>query len=216
MASMSQMTGLDNSELLPPYFPVFRGEDLLFGAMVEAMHPRDSVINHDFAVPHLPEERSRKTLRDPIAGAGSVGLFAAYLLNRIDYTDGNDPAHRLELQAEDFRRLAAKSTDDLLLDYRREVAKSHAADLHRLRTQLHNTRGINSANWTGYLERGVTELQQALQRPWSPTDIDGAPQDATTQGMIDAMRGMLRGYAEGLEAWPAMRDYLVAQDPFAT
>jgi hypothetical protein len=44
LAVISQMTGLDNSALLPPYFPVFRGEDALFGAMVEHIHPQSAVL----------------------------------------------------------------------------------------------------------------------------------------------------------------------------
>lgn len=207
IAFMSQMTGLDNSSLLPPYFPVFRGEDLLFASMVEAMHPRGAIIDQGFAVPHLPEQRARKTLRDPIANAGSVNLFSAYLTNQIDYTDGNDPAHRMHIIADDLRRLAAKSTADLLLDYRREVAKSHAMLLYKLTDQRHRTADMNSATWTGYLDRGIEELQGAIQREWSPTAIEDAPKDATNESMIDGFRWLLTGYAGALDAWPAMREH---------
>ena len=206
MAFMSQMTGLDNSELLPPYFPVFRGEDLLFASMVEAMHPRGAIIDQGFAVPHLPEQRLRSTLRDPIVSAGSVGLFSAYLTNQIDYTDGNDPGHRMQIIAEDLRRLAAKSTNDLLIDYRREVGKSLAMSLYRLSEQRRRTADMNSATWTGYLDRGIEELQAALPREWNPTAIDEAPRDATSDSMIEGFRGLLIDYAAALDAWPAIRD----------
>jgi hypothetical protein len=205
MAFMSQMTGLDNTALLPPYFPAFRGEDLLFASMVETMHPRGAIIDHAFAVPHLPEARDRKTIRDPIASAGSIGLFSAYLTNRIDYTDGNDPEHRLHIIAEDLRRLADKSTHDLLMDYRREVGKGHANALYQLTTQRRRTADMNSANWSGYLDRGIEEVQGALQREWSPTDIDDAPEGATAESMIEGFRGFLNGYAESLNAWPQVR-----------
>jgi hypothetical protein len=206
MAFMSQMTGLDNSQLLPPYFPVFRGEDLLFAAMVEAMHPHGAVVEYDFAVPHLPEERSRKSLRDPIAGAGDVGLFARYLTEQIDYTDGDNPRHRLGLLAQDLRRLADKSTDNLLLDYRREVAKVHAHQLLLIREQLAQSKDLPSNTWQGYLNRGVEEVQQALARAWSPTEITGAPRDSSDTAMMEAFRDLLRGFAAALEAWPAVRD----------
>jgi len=206
MAFMSQMTGLDNSALLPPYFPAFRGEDLLFASMVEAMHPRGAIVDHDFSVPHLPERRSRKTLRDPIANAGSISLFSAYLTNQIDYTDGNDPSDRLRLISEDLRRLANKDTRNLIMDYRREVAKGHAETLYVLTAQRERTAAMNSANWTGYLDRGIEELRNALQREWSPTDIDGAPDSATPESMVAGFRSFLLGFANALDAWPALRD----------
>ncbi|MEM1144755.1 MAG: hypothetical protein AAGI88_19405 [Pseudomonadota bacterium] len=206
MAFMSQMTGLDNSQLLPPYFPVFRGEDLLFASMVEAMHPRGAIIDQGFAVPHFPEQRLRSTLRDPMVSAGSVGLFSAYLTNQIDYTDGNDPGHRMKIIAEDLRRLAAKSSNDLLIDYRREMGKSHSMSLFRLSEQRRRTASMNSATWTGYLDRGIEELQGAIAREWSPTALDEAPKDATSESMIEGFRSLLNGYAAALDAWPAVRD----------
>lgn len=206
MAFMSQMTGLDNSALLPPYFPVFRGEDLLFASMVEAMHPRGAVIEHNFAVPHLPETRQRKSLRDPIATSGSVGLFAAYLTNRIDYTDGNDPGHRLSILAQDFRRLADKADNDLVLDYRREVAKGHAVQLMHIRNQLAQSKNLDSANWTGYLTRAQEEVRAAIEKTWSPTDIDGVPTGTDESTLMNQLRELLRGYADALDGWEAMRE----------
>lgn len=206
MAFMSQMTGLDNTALLPPYFPAFRGEDLLFASMVEAMHPRGAVLEHGFAVPHLPGERSRKSLRDPIANAGGIGLFSAYLTNRIDYTDANDAGDRLAMLAQDFRRIAAKSTDNLLVDYRREVTTAHAMTNHLLTEQRKRTEDMNSANWTGYLDRGISEIQSALAREWTPLDINDVPGDISIEQAVDGFRGFLRGYAAALEAWVEVRE----------
>ncbi|MFK7830542.1 MAG: hypothetical protein AB8B57_12265 [Congregibacter sp.] len=205
MAFMSQMTGVDNSALLPPYFPAFRGEDLLFAAMVEAMHPLGCIVELAFAVPHLPEHRERKTLRGPIANAGGIGLFAAYLTNQIDYTDGNDPAQRLSIVVQDLRRMAKKSTNNLLLDYRREVATTHAAQLHTLRSQLEATRDFDSGNWQGYLERAIVETEQALQRSWSPTDIDEISGDSSEEQIVQSFKLMLCDFADGLEGWESIR-----------
>ncbi|MEM1190970.1 MAG: hypothetical protein AAGI72_20735 [Pseudomonadota bacterium] len=206
MAYMSQMTGVDNSTLLPPYFPAFRGEDLLFASMVEAMHPRAAVLEHGFAVPHLPEERARKTLREPIASVGSVALFTSYLTSRIDYTDANEAEERLAMLASDFRRLSAKSTADLLLDYRREVAQAHAMTLHRLTVQRRRTLDMNSAIWTGYLDRGIGEIHKALEREWSPADIEGTPNGLSAEQAVEGFRRFLLGFASALEGWVRIRE----------
>jgi hypothetical protein len=57
MAVMSQATGLDNSHLLPPYFPVFRGEDYLFASLVVCLHPDAAVLDFNWSIPHLPLEQ---------------------------------------------------------------------------------------------------------------------------------------------------------------
>lgn len=205
MAFMSQMTGLDNSALLPPYFPVYRGEDLMFAAMVEAMHPHGAILEQAFAVPHLPMKRSRKTLRDPIAGAGSTALFAAYLTNQIDYNDVISPEQRLAMIAQVMARMVERSTADLLLDYRREVAKGHAIQLHSLRSQLARTRDFESGNWQGYLERGIVELEQALQKEWSPEHINGVSDEGGAERLVKDFKVLANGFQQGLLAWPHMR-----------
>ena len=55
-ATMSAVTGADHSLLLPPYLPVGRGEDALFGVMVQRLHPHSLVLNEGWAVRHEPIE----------------------------------------------------------------------------------------------------------------------------------------------------------------
>ena len=45
MPFMSQLTGLDNSHLLPPHFPASRREDALFGAMLVVLHHHSVSLN---------------------------------------------------------------------------------------------------------------------------------------------------------------------------
>jgi hypothetical protein len=206
MAFMSQMTGLDNTVLLPPYFPAFRGEDLLFGSMVEAMFHRDAVLEYGWSVPHLPlEDRGGSGIRAPMAGKGGISLFARYLTEHIDYRDASDPVRRLHYLAEDARRLAARSTADLVLDYRRELARSQADQLYNLRSQLARARELPSLNWQGYLKRGVGEVQAALGEVHSPARIHGAPEGGDEATVIDLFRALATGWAAALDAWPALR-----------
>jgi len=207
MASMSQVTGLDNSALLPPYFPVFRGEDQLFGAMVEAMFHHGAVVDYPWAVPHLPlEERHDRGLREPIAGAGGISLFARYLTEHIDYKDATDPAQRLRHLAQDARRMANRSDEDLLLDYRTELARGHADQLRMLNQQLQRSADLPSGNWQGYLKRGMEEMQQVLVNPRSPTQLKGVPEGTTEAEVLAEFRVLARGWADALEGWVAVRE----------
>jgi hypothetical protein len=207
MAFMSQMTGLDNSHLLPPYFPAFRGEDLLFASMVEAMYHHGAVLEYDWCVPHLPlDDRSDRGLREPIAGEGGIKLFTRYLVENIDYKDSSNPERRLLGMAEDARRMADRSDKDLLLDYRREQAKGEADGLYRARVRYQAAQELPSQNWQAYLSRALEECERSLGKEHTPLDIRGIGDDATEVSLLAEFRNMARGWANALQQWPAIRD----------
>ncbi|MCG8425959.1 MAG: hypothetical protein MI754_01220, partial [Chromatiales bacterium] len=54
---ISTVTGVGNSYLLPPYFPMFRNEDFLFGRMIQFLYPSAVLLDLPFFVPHLPLEK---------------------------------------------------------------------------------------------------------------------------------------------------------------
>ena len=72
-ATMSQITGLDNSVSLPPYFPVFRGEDLLFGTMLRYLFPVGVVLDYDWGIPHL------QLVRRPLDGNDGSSYFMLWV-----------------------------------------------------------------------------------------------------------------------------------------
>jgi hypothetical protein len=51
---ISTVMGVDNEKLIPPYFPVFRNEDFLFGRMIKFLHPNSLIFDQPWFVPHLP------------------------------------------------------------------------------------------------------------------------------------------------------------------
>ncbi len=205
MPFMSQLTGLDNSHLLPPYFPAFRGEDALFGAMLVAMHHHSVSLEYPWSVPHLPLEKRAFDMQEPIAGTGGISLFARYLTEHIDYADSTDPEHNLNFIAQDALRMAARSDADLLLDYRAELARGHADQLYLLQDQFARSDKFNSAEWQGYLKRGIEEIQRAIAVHQSPTGIRGIPASATESELLAEFRDMARGFAAALTGWVEMR-----------
>ncbi|EED30588.1 conserved hypothetical protein [gamma proteobacterium NOR5-3] len=205
-AVMSQMTGLDNSHLLPPYFPAYRGEDMLFGAMIESMHHRGAVLEYGWSVPHLPlDDRRAFSIRDPIATKGGIELFSRYITGKIDYNDASNPEYQLRNMAEDARRIAARSDSNLLLDYRAEHARGTANALYRLKSQAGKATELPSMNWQLYLQRAIEEVEQSINEEQSPVSIQGVPKDSTEAELLDQFRGFALGWAAALEAWPAMR-----------
>lgn len=206
MPYMSQVTGMDNSYLLPPYFPAFRGEDTLFGAMLVAVQPQAVMLEYPFCVPHLPVDTRPYTVDDPIAGSGDMSIFARYLTEHIDYNDLAGPEHNIRFLAHGLIRMASRSDDDLLLDFRREQARFQADYLRALQDQAARTGQLNSSELQEYLRRGVEELQQRLVAVASPVDMRGVPEAATEAEVLARFREMATGFAAALEGWVETRE----------
>ncbi|NQX89267.1 MAG: hypothetical protein HRT77_11445 [Halioglobus sp.] len=206
MSVMSQLTGLDNSFLLPPYFPAYRGEDALFGAMLVAIHPKSVSLEYPFAVPHLPLESRHYSVDDPIALRGDASIFARYLTEKIDFNDSTTPEHNMGYLAQDLQRVASRSDGDLLLDFRREHARFQASYLNALQDQAERTAKFGSAELQAYLGRGIQELQQVLGEVNSPSNLPGVTGGSTDAELIARFRALALGFSGALQGWVEARD----------
>ncbi len=206
MPFMSQVTGVDNSRLLPPYFPVFRGEDVLFGAMLVSMHPRSVALEYPWSVPHLPLEQRAFDLNSPVPAGGGIPLFARYLTERIDYRDALDPQQQLAALAREALRMAARSDADLAADYRAELARGHADQLYILQNQYQGAQLLDAPEWQAYLQRRIGEVQQLLATAQSPAAVAGSPPGLSEAAVLAEFRELAGGFAAGLGAWVAMRE----------
>ncbi|MEM1402832.1 MAG: hypothetical protein AAGG55_05830 [Pseudomonadota bacterium] len=206
MAFLSQMTGLDNSQLLPPYFPAYRCEDLLFAAMVEAMYPQGAIFEMGWSVPHLPIDERTHSIKEPIVGEGGTALLVRWLISRIEYRQKSSPEARLFQLANLSRDLASKSSDDLLIDYRREQAQSEAEFLHKVVSKLKDSEQLPSLNWQSYLKRAAEEAERSIGREHSPLDLPGIEKSTTEESLVDLFRDYATIWADALEVWPQIRD----------
>jgi len=206
MPFMSQVTGFDNSQLLPPYFPAFRGEDVLFGAMLVSMHPRSVALEYPWSVPHLPLEQRLFDLNAPVPAGGGMPLLARYLSERIDYRDALDPQQQLEALAREAQRMAARGDADLAADYRAELARAHADQLYILQNKYQGAQLLDAPVWQAYLQRRIGEVQQLLATAQSPATIAGAPGNESETAVLAEFRELARGFAAGMSAWVAMRE----------
>jgi hypothetical protein len=206
MAVISQVTGLDNTQLLPPYFPVFRGEDYLFGAMVEYLHPDSATLEYPWSVPHFPLEPRRG---DP-GGADAFGRFvvnpAKYLTDRTLYQPGVSARTRLAGLAVLLRELAETSDQGLTALYRSEIADIQVSRLKRLNSTLVD--GVERPpQWQAVLEDGVARVSQAMQSVARPSRGHDQPGQ---QDVLAEFRGYVRGFALALEVWPTLREAVAA------
>jgi hypothetical protein len=204
MAVISQVTGLDNSRLLPPYFPVFRGEDYLFGAMTELLHPRATTLDYPWSVPHFPlEQRSGNPAPPPVTGRGNINL-GKYVTDRTLYRTGISVETRLVGLSQLVRELAETSDSGLLALFRTEVAENQGAQAQRLAARLQDG-SPRPATWQAWLQQSIGNLNASMQSVTRPQDLPRVPDNLGDQAILDEFRGHATGFAGSLAKWPAIR-----------
>jgi len=206
MAVMSQATGLDNSQLLPPYFPILRSEDYLFASMVVYLHPDAAVLDYNWCVPHLPlEQRGAAGTRNPTPAQAGLGLCARYLADRADYENGVAPETRLRKLAVTLQEHSELDSASLLAIFRGELAMERAEQMQNLRRQLQQASARSSSDWESYLQRGMEDVSAALQLTADPRDIPGVPEDLTEEALLAKIQAVIREFGAAIAAWPGIR-----------
>ncbi|RLQ21174.1 hypothetical protein DWB85_13900 [Seongchinamella sediminis] len=204
MSVISQVSGLDNTHLLPPYFPVFRGEDYLFGAMTEFLHPHAAVLEYDWNVPHLPlEPRHGNPNPPPQSGRGKININK-YVTDHTAYQAGVSAETRLQALAALAAKLSEMSDRDLISLFRREVAYWQAADLSRLARFL-NDGSIRAPLWQQWLQESLDTIAAATQVPARVADMSSLPDGMSEGQALNALRELCAGYAASLSSWQEIR-----------
>jgi hypothetical protein len=205
LAVISQITGLDNSNLLPPYFPVFRGEDYLFGAMTEYLHPNAATLDYDWCVPHFPLDARKGSIENqPATGKGSINL-SKYITDHTLYQQGIPAETRLEALTVLLQELSETSDDGLLTIYRSQVAEAQGAQAKGLDVMLQNDIQRTEA-WQAHLQQSLANINEAMQGAARLKDISSIPDDYQELGILEEFRAYSGEYAVALKGWPAIRN----------
>ena len=204
LAVMSQITGLDNSALLPPYFPVFRGEDYLFGAMVEYLHPQSVVMEFDWSVPHFPiEPRTGNPAEPTKSGKGALN-WPKCITDKTNYDTQVSAGARLESLTALIRQTAETSDKGLITRYRSEIAENQAGQAGRLNALL-ETDASRPEPWNAWLRKSAENLNQALNSVAKLQDYTGVDPTTPDEEALNHFRQYANGFADSLAAWPAIR-----------
>ncbi|MFT6955198.1 MAG: hypothetical protein ACJAYC_000191 [Halieaceae bacterium] len=204
LAIISQVTGLDNSALLPPYFPAFRGEDYLFGAMVEYLHPQSVVMEFDWSVPHFPiEPRTGNSAQPTKTGRGSLN-WAKCITDETCYDPKVSTRARLASLIALIRQTAEASDQGLITRYRSEVAENQAGQAARIKSLIENDTS-RPQPWTDWLQQSSDNINQALNSVAKLQDYHAADTGAPDQALLAQFREYANGFADSLAAWPAIR-----------
>ena len=206
-SNMSAMTGFDNRQLLPPYLPITRGEDRLFGNMLDFVFPSSITLDYPWAVPHLPipQREWRKEDRDFTPGDSFPMFFVEQVLEQKASCLATSPVDRLTALSSWFNDLAASSSEKLATIYQDTRLRTTSVQLQHLDLLLKAAESA-PADWQEYLQNGIEQLNAGMDLA-SREDfpLKGLPATMESDELIAFWRGIWTDFATALSAWPEIR-----------
>ena len=201
-SSMSQWVGLDHSTLLPPYLPAGRNEDLLFGIMMQRMHPEAAVLQVDWAIRHSPMTARNGPLMDAFKVEPGVSLLADWLGREPADQFGISVERRLVGMSEALARLAEMETDAAAVLIGRQLGGRQAAVLaqcmEHIKALEHYAQLPGAESWRQFLVSSRDALIADIQ---APTATQHAIQQLLNS---DTLRQHAHDFAAALRAWPVI------------
>lgn len=210
------MTGLDNRALLPPYFPLFRNEDLLFGMALQFLHPDSLMLDFPWALPHIPMKERRWDTSDlDRAASFSFQTFSWYHISRASSNHlSADTEMRLQALGRYFLDLAETDNrtlldlfDDLTLDMRtKQIGKYHQT--------LVDTGG-KPDYWAQDIRTLLAANEKGLMETRGPVFTDFPQPMGAEQERLDYARNLWRSFGNGISGWGKIREAAILARQFS-
>ena len=201
-AVISQLTGFDNRELLPPYFPIERGEDRLFGDTVRLIYPESLCLNYPWAISHLPIPPRQLPQEGRNFSSANVSVLS--LLARANRSAGactaEDAAARLEHLAQSLQIFATSPKNKVLGQFAQDCSHIRKRYLSLLQQTLEDSREAPSF-WTDYMQRSIQQAQKTVQ-PEADLDVL-TPSNGTPGGQenIEFWQAASAEFGQSMLAW---------------
>ncbi len=206
--NMSQITGFDNRRMLPPYLPVMRGEDRLFGFMLDFIFPFAVSLDYPWAIPHLPLPEREWSSRDLDFTPGHSFPFFSFV-KVLEYKSSCQAvthADRLCFLSNWFKDMAAAPDETLAAMYRDARLRGDSEQLQHLGVLLSQAESAPE-DWQAYLRNGIDQLKADLDTA-SREDFTALGYPAAMEGsqLITFWKETWADFAAALNAWPEIRE----------
>ena len=206
-SNMSQITGFDNREMLPPYLPIERGEDRLFGNLLDFIFPSGLTLDYPWAIPHLPRPERKWRAKDlDFTPADSFPMFfvAAILKHKSYCLSASTLDRYLNLSAW-FNNLAKAPAESLAAIYR-DTRLSDGSQLLLQLNDLLSKSDSTPVDWQNYLRNGIRQINVDLDKSSrADAPVKGLPVTLQGEELINFWKDVWAGFAAALNAWPEIR-----------
>jgi hypothetical protein len=189
----SSTIGLDNRVLLPPFFPIGRGIDLLFGRVTGVCRPGAMFAHLPFALAH-----DRPTAQRDAAGGASSMLFVLSSLLACMQTTSDDPAERMLELGGGFTNASRLPLPALVELVHRIECTGRRLRHQRFVGELRACPGASAA-WRHEMEARIVELARVPEHAMPPRELDAC---ARPEARWECLQRVLRLWGALLVAWP--------------
>ncbi len=199
---MSTFFGLDHRELLPPFFPIHRNEDALFGRMLSACCSQASFAQLPWALVHAPMEtrNTTTTLRTTSLVYMEEIIFQILKRSSSAFLPGQDTISKISIFSENLNSVSQypdhELNDILLRTGRRRTVES----IQTLEAALEEKA-------PSFFKRFVQEQLMANRNLLQSKSyrVYQEPVEKMTEGLaLDHLKRQLFLYARLLKYWPQM------------
>jgi hypothetical protein len=130
--------GYDNRELLPPFVPLLRGEDLLFGHTLRSCFSNSFVGDLPWAILHAPETRvfSTDVLEESTSAVWPSAVMAACMTSKSFWPGLGNGAERLRGLAQHLVELGSMSLSDFEEHVRTGIWQILSGHIQQVEMQL--------------------------------------------------------------------------------
>lgn len=197
--------GGSGQHILPPFFPIFRGEDLTFGRLLRATVDGGLIGQIPEAILHVPPEKRRASVRNLWSGAiapsfaAVIGAILARAKRAVpNVTSG---ASRLQLVGRNMRELARMPVGDLT-----HLLKGELSDAAHARFAVYERLLVGTTAdslWARDLRRYMAHRLESLPKvePLRPLELSVRWPESEVP---ERTRGLLRDFGDLLENWPGL------------
>ena len=202
---MAAVTGLDHQNILPPYFPAGRGEDLLFGIMHQRVHPDAVVHNEGWSIKHEPvDTRTDRTNLTPLSVSPGLSTLADWLGHEPRDQWGLSPERRLRVMSEEVQVLSEMNVDSLEILVSKQLVNKQSSLLRRCMTHTEALAAVdetpNKTIWANFLSETQQTLINAIQSE------EGTPVARALQKSSDidlaGVRSIGERFGKAIADWP--------------
>ena len=207
-SNMSQITGFDNRRMLPPYLPIMRGEDRLFGNMLDFIFPESIVLDYPWAVPHspLPGRQWQDKDLNFTPGDSFPQFFIEKIIEYKSSCPSASPGDRLSALSSWFNDMASANVGALTAMYIDSRLSRDSELLQKLTTLLAKAETA-PVNWQNYLRNGIAQLNADLNRvSREDFEVRGVPATLDKDALITFWKVVWGDFAKALKAWPEIRN----------
>ena len=202
---MGMTLGIDARGVVPPFLPIQRNSDGLFG-IVARMCFHDTYTGFvPWVIEHTPPGTRTSTFEAFFASLGhswGEDMICALVAGSHVQAEHRDPARSLRALGAMLEQLGGLPIDDLEEILRVHVLRARTMDLWMLDDVLH-VHGGSPEYWARDVERAITLLRAAVERPTLARASDIADVLGPDEARF-AMARLVRRYGQLCAAWPDM------------